>query len=48
MNLINTTEIVNVDAIRYIMYAGIGIYFVYIIFYYILGEKQFEKGINVE
>lgn len=48
MNLINTTDIVNVDAIRYIMYAGIGIYIVYILFYYILGKKQLEKGVNVE
>ena len=48
MNLINTTDIVNVDAIKYVMYAGTGIYLVYIMFYYILGEKQFEKGVNVE
>ena len=48
MNLINTTDIVNVDAIRYVMYAGIGIYLVYIMFYYILGKKQLEKGVNVE
>ena len=48
MNLINTTEIVNVDAIKYVMYAGIGIYVVYILFYYILGKKQLEKGVNVE
>lgn len=40
--------IVNVDAIKYVMYAGIGIYLVYIMFYYILGEKQFEKSVNVE
>lgn len=48
MNLINTTDIVNVDAIKYVMYAGIGIYVVYILFYYILGMKQLEKGVNVE
>ncbi len=48
MNLINTTDIVNVDAIKYVMYAGIGIYIVYIIFYYILGKKQLEKGVNIE
>jgi len=48
MNLINTTDIINIDAIKTVMYAGIGIYIVYIIFYYILGKKQFEKGINVE
>ena len=48
MNLINTTDIVNVDAIKYVMYAGIGIYLVYITFYYILGKKQLEKGVNVD
>ena len=48
MNLINTTDIVNTDTIRYVMYAGVGIYIIYIIFYYILGRKQFEKGVNVE
>lgn len=48
MNLINTTEIVNVNAIKSIMYAGIGIYIVYISFYYILGKKQLEKGVNVD
>lgn len=48
MNLINTTDIVNVDAIKYVMYAGIGIYIVYILFYYILGKKQLEKGVNVD
>lgn len=48
MNLINTTEIVNVNAIKSIMYAGIGIYVVYILFYYILGKKQLEKGVNVD
>lgn len=48
MNLINTTNIVNVDAIKYVMYSGIGIYVVYILFYYILGKKQLEKGVNVD
>ncbi len=48
MNLINTTEIVNVNAIKSIMYIGIGIYIVYISFYYILGKKQLEKGVNVD
>ncbi|MDO4283617.1 MAG: hypothetical protein Q4D02_08290 [Clostridia bacterium] len=48
MNLINTTDIVDIDAIRDIMYMGIGIYTLYIIFYYILGKKQFEKGVNID
>lgn len=48
MNLINTTDIVNINAIKSVMYVGIGIYVVYIMFYYILGKKQLEKGVNVD
>lgn len=48
MNLVNTMEDVNVEAIKYLMYAAGGIYVVYNIFYYILGKKQFERGVNVE
>lgn len=48
MNLINTTDIINVNAIKSVMYAGIGIYAIYIVIYYILGNKQLEKGVNVE
>ena len=48
MNLINTTDIINVDAIKSVMYMGIGIYVVYILFYYFLGNKQLKKGVNVD
>ena len=48
MNVINTTEIVNVDAIKSIMIAGMGIYVLYNIIYYIIGKKQLEKGVNVD
>ena len=48
MNLINTTDIIKVDAIKSVMYMGIGIYMVYIIFYYILGKLQLKKGVNVD
>lgn len=48
MNLINTTDIINIDAINIVMYLGIAIYLIYTIFYYILGLKQFEKGVNVD
>ena len=37
-----------VNAIKSIMCAGIGIYIVYILLYYILGKKQLEKGVNVD
>ena len=48
MNLINTTDIVNVEAIKCVMYAGIGIYIVYAIILYLLGKIYLNKGINVE
>lgn len=48
MNLVNTTEIINMDAIKLLMYLAIGIYTIYIIVYYILGKKAFEKGVNIE
>ena len=48
MNLINTTDIINIDAIKSVMYMGIGIYVAYIIFYYILGHLQLKKGVNVD
>lgn len=48
MNVINTTEIVNADAIKSIMIAGIGIYLIYNIVYYLIGRIQFNKGVNVD
>ena len=48
MNLINTTETIDINAIKSIMYAACGIYVVYIIFLYFLGKKQLNKGVNVE
>lgn len=48
MNLINTTEIINIDAIKFIMYAAIGLYALYVLVYYIIGKKVLEKGVNVD
>lgn len=48
MNLIYTTDTVNVDTIKYLMYGASAMYIVYIGFYYILGKKNLEKGVNVE
>lgn len=48
MNLFSTTDIVDIGSIKAIMYAGIGTYAVYILVYYMIGKKQFEKGVNVE
>ena len=48
MNLFNTTNIVDVETIKSILYVGIVIYVVYIISYYFIGKKLFEKGVNVD
>lgn len=48
MNLINTTDIINVEAIKSVMYAGIGIYVLYSIILYWLGQRYLKKGVNVE
>ena len=48
MNLLNTTSMINVEAIKSIMYAGIVIYICYITIYYLIGKRQFEKGVNVD
>lgn len=48
MNLLNTTDMINVDAIKNVMYAGIGVYVVYSIVLYFLGQKELNKGVNVE
>lgn len=48
MNLINTTYITNIDAIKWLMYLATLIYLVYTIFYYILGRRIFETGVDVD
>ena len=48
MNIVNTTDIVNVDAIKSVMIVGIAIYTVYNVIYYLVGKMQLEKGVNVD
>ena len=48
MNLINTTQSLDINALKSVMYIAIFIYAAYIILLYILGQKQLEKGVNVE
>ena len=48
MNLINTTDIVNIEAIKSVMYAGIGIYVVYSILLYWLGQRNLNRGVDIE
>ena len=48
MNVINTTEIVNFDAMKTIMKIGIITYTVYNLIYYVIGRIEFSKGVNVD
>jgi len=48
MNLINTTDIINIDVIKSVMYVGIGIYVIYSIILYYIGQRELNKGVNVE
>ena len=48
MNLLKTVDTVNVETIKMIMYAANVLYLIYIVIYYIIGKKQFEKGVNVD
>lgn len=48
MNIINTTDIANVKAIKYVMIAGIIIYSIYNVIYYLVGKKQLERGVNID
>lgn len=48
MNLFNTTDMINLEVIKTIMYIGIVIYGFYIIAYYVIGKKLFEKGVNID
>lgn len=48
MNLFNTVEMLDVNAIKTVLYGGIVMYTAYIVLYYFIGKRQFEKGVNVE
>lgn len=48
MNLIKTTEMISTNTIKLLLLVAILIYTGYNLFYYWLGKKQFEKGVNVD
>lgn len=48
MNLFNTTEMLNVEVIKTIMYTSVVLYAGYILISYIIGNKLFKKGVNVD
>ena len=48
MNLFTTNTIVNIEVLKGIMYGAIIIYTIYIIIYYLVGLKLFNKGVDVD
>ena len=48
MNLINTSDAVDIKTIKSIMNISILIYVIYNLMYYFIGKWQFEKGVNVD
>lgn len=48
MNLINTTKVVSVGSIKNLMFVAIILYTMFNLFYYFLGRKILEKGVNVD
>ena len=48
MNLFMTNNIINIDILKYIMYGAIVLYIIYLIIYYSLGLKLFNKGVDVD
>lgn len=48
MNLINTTEAINIETIKLLLYVATGIYFTYVVILYLLGKKLLNRGVNVD
>ena len=48
MNLFNTVDRVDIETIKNLMDAENVLYLVYIVVFYFIGKKMFEKGVNVD
>lgn len=48
MNVIKTTGIIETDVIKMLLIAASFVYMFYNIFYYWIGKKQFEKGVEID
>lgn len=48
MNLIKTTNEININSIKIVLYFVIVLYTIYVIILYIIGKKQLEEGVNVD
>ena len=48
MNLINTTEQIDILSLKTLMYVATMVYSIYLVVLYTLGKAQLNKGVNVE
>ena len=48
MNLFNTVNVVDINAIKSVLYIGIILYTAYIVAYYFIGKKLLNKGVDVD
>ncbi len=48
MNVIKTTGTIETDVIKVLLVIASFVYVVYNVFYYLVGKKQFQKGVNVD
>ena len=48
MNLINTTEQIDILSLKTLMYVVTMVYSIYLVVLYTLGKSQLNKGVNVE
>ena len=48
MNLFYTTDIINVDMLKVIVYLAVAIYILTLIIGYFINLKLFKKGVNVD
>ena len=48
MNLFHTTELINVDTIKIIIYLAIFIYITTLVIGYFVNQYLFKQGVNVE
>lgn len=48
MQLFISNQVVNISVVKFVMYLGLLIYIIYLIVYYIVDIKLFQKGVNVD
>ena len=48
MKVINSASMPQLNVVYYVLYFSLALYLLFIIFYYFLGKKILEKGVNVD